>query len=121
MSRTWKDRPWWVKHQDPRMPREAFHDHGVYGEIPCTLQEADRRKPDETWFQRLWPRHGCQYIMRTRTRIARRYLVEALTAADRRRVREACGDYRKVYMAAGDADGVEIPTAQHRQAAAWLS
>lgn len=114
MSNTFKDRPYWVRSNDPSERRDADHDHrgGV-----CTIDEpVTRDNQYGTW---------CAYSATEYSQHGdgptREYVRAVWWGPERARTRDACRLLATQYNTTGDVNEDDEPTGvQHRGSAKWI-
>jgi hypothetical protein len=134
MSRTYKDRPHWVKVRDPAMPTvESHHHHGTHWRtarrreepVVCDLADFDAAR-DRTASWRLltycirkfpWNKR-CYY--HSPVPDMRGWVHAVWSGPERSRERVGLRGAAREYNSHGEAEDFDFPNHQHRHSARWL-
>lgn len=117
MSRTDKDRPYWVRSEDPLEPREEYHYHHDWrgNALECDLDAPAKYKPS------LYS--NCGYRLRASPYTSGPpawYRNHVWHDPERVRMRDELGEVRKLANAGEELDDVDVASWQHRHCAIWL-
>lgn len=126
MSKTDKDRPYWVRCNDPLENRYEHHTCGrekrsAYGkpreDIECSIDIPQDRA--RSW----WYDHPCVYFLHEKIHringVPKWFVDYVWNNPERTRVRDDLRELAKEYNATLDIDDYDFPNYQHRNQALW--